>query len=272
MDEKKKQEIINELKVFYKELKAYKRRFDSEKQPTEAQKKYTQSLREQLVRKAGKLKYTIVQLTGLQHYSQFGRIQDFWAEGLSSDGYPPAISTSLSFCIDAANEAIGKIESTTFTGLQPVEKREEEARTDVTQLLIQLYDSMQFHPKVVKASRSLFETGHYSQAIFEAFKAVNNFVKEKSGLTPNEIRGMTDGRLMGKVFAVNNPVIKINELISDTDRSEQEGFKFLFMGATLGIRNPKAHDFIEMEDPYKTLEYLAFASLLLKKISFWTVD
>jgi len=63
-------------------------------------------------------------------------------------------------------------------------------------------------------------------------------------------------------------LIKLNALITDTDINEQEGFKLLFMGATEGIRNPKVHDLIEMKDPYKTLEYLAFASLLHKKIDF----
>jgi hypothetical protein len=41
------------------------------------------------------------------------------------------------------------------------------------------------------------------------------------------------------------------------------------MGAMVGIRNPKAHDMVQQKDPYKTLEFLAFASLLIKKIDFW---
>jgi len=142
---------------------------------------------------------------------------------------------------------------------------------DTDELPVYLFNKMQFHPKIITASKSLFESRFYAQAIFEAFKAVNNFVKEKSGLSPSEIRRMKDSQLMAKVFDVNNPIIKVNELLTDSDISEQEGFKLLFMGATMGIRNPKAHDSIEMKDPHKTLEYLAFASLLLKKISFWKV-
>jgi uncharacterized protein (TIGR02391 family) len=118
---------------------------------------------------------------------------------------------------------------------------------------------MQFHPKVIKVSKSLFETGHYAPAIFEAFKAVNNFVKEKTSLSQ-------DGKaLMSKVFNENNPVIKLNELSTVSDKDEQEGFKFLFMGAMVGIRNPKAHDNIVQTDPYRTLEYLSFASLLMRR-------
>ena len=123
-----------------------------------------------------------------------------------------------------------------------------------------LFDRMQFHPKVVEASKSLFETGHYAQAIFEAFKAVNNLVKQKTGLD-------LDGKdLMAQVFNEKNPVLKLNPLKTRSDKDEQEGFKFLFMGAMVGIRNPKAHENIVHTDPYRTLEYLGFASLLMKVV------
>ncbi|MBI4044552.1 MAG: hypothetical protein HY392_02490, partial [Candidatus Diapherotrites archaeon] len=51
-----------------------------------------------------------------------------------------------------------------------------------------------------------------------------------------------------------------------SDLDEQEGFQFLFMGAIVGIRNPKGHERIEQKDPNITIEYLAFASLLAKII------
>jgi uncharacterized protein (TIGR02391 family) len=131
---------------------------------------------------------------------------------------------------------------------------------DTTELANLLFDKMQFHPKVVETSKSLFETGHYAQAIFEAFKAINNFVKEKTGQS-------LDGRdLMAKVFREQDPLIKLNKLKTRSERDEQEGFKFLFMGAMVGIRNPKAHDDIAQMDPFRTLEYLGFASLLMKRI------
>jgi uncharacterized protein (TIGR02391 family) len=119
---------------------------------------------------------------------------------------------------------------------------------------------MEFHPEVIRASKSLFETQHYAQAIFEAFKAVNNFVKQKTGLS-------LDGKdLMAKVFKEEGPIIKLNELKTRSEQDEQEGFRFLFMGAMVGIRNPKAHDNITQPDPHRALEYLGFASLLMKRI------
>ena len=126
------------------------------------------------------------------------------------------------------------------------------------EVAVYLFDKMQFHLKVVEVSRKLFEDGHYRDAIYRAFVEVNSFVKAKSGK-------QLDGRgLMSTVFSLDNPIIKINPLKTQTDRDEQEGFMFLFMGAMEGIRNPKAHENIIQNNPYRTLEYLSIASLLMK--------
>jgi len=201
-----------------------------------------------------------------QKFSKAGRLADMRIMG--SEVHQSNYAKNLTSCKTALQSIIDKHE---ILGIETESKATAELK-DTGKLPVYLFDKMQFHPRVVAASKSLFETGHYAPAILEAFKAVNNFVKEKSGLSPNELRGMKDRPLMAKVFDEKEPLIKLNELITDTDINEQEGFKLLFMGATEGIRNPKAHDLIEMKDPYKTLEYLAFASLLLKKIDFWEAD
>ncbi len=85
-------------------------------------------------------------------------------------------------------------------------------------------------------------------------------VKEKSALD------RSGKSLMGDVFNPSSPVIKLNSLLDQTERNEQEGFMHLFMGAMLGIRNPKSHDLVDQRDPYRTFEYLAFASLLARRI------
>lgn len=129
----------------------------------------------------------------------------------------------------------------------------------------ELLSSLQLHTRIIDVSKSLFESGHYASAIFEAFKAVNNAVKEKSGLD------MDGKQLMARAFDERQPEIILNDLKTQSEKDEQEGFKFLFMGAMQGIRNPKAHDLVQQDDPYLTLEYMTFASLLMRKISFWTV-
>jgi len=118
------------------------------------------------------------------------------------------------------------------------------------------------HPKIIQVSGKLFADGHYSQAIFEGFKAVNNMVKEKSGLTGH------DGKdLMAQAFKPASPILRWSKLTTESEKNEQEGFMFLFMGAIVGVRNPKAHDEIIQRDKIKTLEYLSLASLLAKRVN-----
>lgn len=123
------------------------------------------------------------------------------------------------------------------------------------------FDQMNFHPIISKSSQSLYESDHYDLAIFEAFKAVNNFVKNKSE------RFDLDGKsLMSTCFNTKSPILKFNDMKTESEKNEQEGFMHLFMGAMHGIRNPLAHNEMYFQaDSIKTLEYLSFASLLIRK-------
>ena len=138
----------------------------------------------------------------------------------------------------------------------------EPIETEITEPPIALFDAMQLHKKVVEASRDLFKDEHYAQAIFEAYKAVENFVQDKSDL---QLYGTN---LMEAVFNEVNPIIKVPEA-GHYYKDVQRGFKHLFIGAAQAIRNPKAHKEIIQKDPYITLEYLGFASFLLKRIDYW---
>lgn len=124
-----------------------------------------------------------------------------------------------------------------------------------------IFNFSDLHPQIKKVSSKLFGNGHYAQAILEAYKAVVNQVKNISGLT--ELDGKA---LMEYVFSLNNPKVKLNNLQTKSDKDEQLGFMLLYSGAALGIRNPKAHDNIVQNNPLKTFEYLAFASLLLRRL------
>ena len=123
-----------------------------------------------------------------------------------------------------------------------------------------LFDLLQFHPKIVKASRSQFRSGHYTEAIFNAFRCIEIFAKQKSG---SKKRGTA---LMQEIFSENHPIIKLNNMQYDFEIDEQNGFRFIYAGAMLGIRNPKAHADIQQKDPYRTLEYLSLASLLANRL------
>jgi len=148
------------------------------------------------------------------------------------------------------------------TKTQPTSEREPK---DTDELALCLYDTINLHPKIINASRALFKDGHYAQAIFEAYKAVENFVQDKSGST------LYGTNLMESVFNEENPIIKVPEA-GHYYKEVQKGFKHLFIGASQGIRNPKAHKKIIQKDPYITLQYLGFFSFLLKRIDYWKTD
>lgn len=110
------------------------------------------------------------------------------------------------------------------------------------------------HPLIAPVASELYQNGHYRQAILDTYILLVNTVKAKSG------RHDLDGTsLMQTVFSPKKPVIKISN-----DADEQMGFMWMFSGSVMGIRNPKAHRLIQQYDPQRTLEWLSFASVLLK--------
>ncbi|MCJ7744592.1 MAG: TIGR02391 family protein [Dehalococcoidales bacterium] len=141
---------------------------------------------------------------------------------------------------------------------------------DTTELPIHLFDKMQFHTKVIESSRACFVAGNYREAILNAFISLIDYVKEKTRLD------LDGDDLMNQAFSFNYdkdlgkitkyPIIRLNELKKSSDRGEQQGFMFLYKGAAGAIRNPKAHKIIPQSNPLHTLEYLAFASLLMRTV------
>jgi len=112
------------------------------------------------------------------------------------------------------------------------------------------------HPSIQDVALKLYIDGHYRQAILDTYILLTNSVKTKSG------RHDLDGvQLVQTVFSPKNPCIKISDNID-----EQQGFMWLFSGAIMGIRNPNAHNLIEHKDPQKTLEWITYASALLRTL------
>ena len=70
---------------------------------------------------------------------------------------------------------------------------------------------------------------------------------------------------MAKAFDEKTPLIKLAIESGRSGEGEQRGFEFLFMGATVGIRNPKGHELVQQDDPQRAVEYLAFASVLRRR-------
>jgi uncharacterized protein (TIGR02391 family) len=111
-----------------------------------------------------------------------------------------------------------------------------------------------FHALVIKHAGKLFADGHYRQAILDTYIALIDQVKSLSG------RYDLDGTpLMNTVFSPKTPKLSIS-----SDADEQLGFMWLFAGAVMGVRNPKAHAVTPHPDKQTTLEWLGFASVLFR--------
>ena len=123
------------------------------------------------------------------------------------------------------------------------------------------FDERDIHPKIQQVSKGLFDDGYFTQATFEAFKFIEKEVQKISSLS----RDM-GFKLMMKAFGKNDRKIMLNNLTSMSDEDEQEGYRFMFAGGVLGIRNPRGHECDIRDTPDQCLDHLSFASLLLKKL------
>lgn len=119
------------------------------------------------------------------------------------------------------------------------------------------------HPQIISVAKSRFNDGHYADAVEAAFKEINVRVKTIYRQRTSEEK---DGvRLMQSAFSVQNPIIKIGDISTETGRDIQQGYMEMFSGAIKGIRNPKAHNnqTISKTDAIRKLH---FASMLMHKL------
>ena len=118
------------------------------------------------------------------------------------------------------------------------------------------------HPSISSVSQSQVASGHYDSAVFDAFKAVEDRVQQLTG------RAQSGKPLMASVFHEQNPALDItSDTANEAQKAdEREGFKFLFMGAAQGLRNPRAHGANLQTTEQEAMEKLATASLLMRAL------
>lgn len=127
------------------------------------------------------------------------------------------------------------------------------------------FDVSSLHPDISAIAAPRLSAGHGNDAVLRAFERIESRVQELSGLSD------VGRRLMTAAFnsSQGSPDLDVagDDLTTEERRdSEREGYKFLFMGATLGIRNTHAHgsrDEISVTDVY---ELLALASQLMRRL------
>lgn len=91
------------------------------------------------------------------------------------------------------------------------------------------------HSEVFKYCRSELLEDNYFHAVLESIKGVAERIRSMSGLT-------SDGaELVNAAFSIKAPLITVNALKTDTEKSEQKGLGNLLVGLFGAVRNPTAH-------------------------------
>ena len=122
------------------------------------------------------------------------------------------------------------------------------------------FDSRNVHPEISTASLELFDNGHFSQATFEAYKLLDKKVSSIAGSSQSGVK------LMMEAFNETSPKIKLNALLTTSEKDEQQGFKFIFAGSTFAIRNPRGHEINLPDSVDLCLDHLSLASLLIRTL------
>jgi uncharacterized protein (TIGR02391 family) len=122
------------------------------------------------------------------------------------------------------------------------------------------FDLRNIHADLPPHVRNLFDDGHFAQATFETYKYIDEEIQRISSI------GDFGSSLMMKALGGDSPAVKINPGMTASEKSEQDGYKFLFAGSMLAIRNPRGHSSSIFDDPDTCLDHLSLGSHLLRKL------
>lgn len=112
------------------------------------------------------------------------------------------------------------------------------------------------HPAVGGEAWRTFIRSNYQTAVFEAFKAVEEAVREAGGFSARDI-GVD---LMRRAFHPENGPLSDMSLVA----SEREALSALFAGAIGSYKNSVSHRTVTIEDATEASEMLILASHLLR--------
>lgn len=118
------------------------------------------------------------------------------------------------------------------------------------------------HPKIYAYCNTELITENYFHSVFEAVKSIAEEIRIKTGLTCD------GGELVDNTLSISAPLIKINNLVTNTEKSEQKGFANLVKGVFGMFRNTTAHSpkvvWKITED--EALDIMTIISLIHKKL------
>jgi len=121
--------------------------------------------------------------------------------------------------------------------------------------------SFLLHPQIIKHALAQYQDGHLRNAVLDSMTAVFDYIRYKTGLQDED-----GDRLIGKVFSLEEPLLVLSEIDTESGKSDQKGFMQIFKGTYQGIRNPKAHKLENDLTPLKAAQYMVFASMLIRRV------
>lgn len=130
----------------------------------------------------------------------------------------------------------------------------------------------ELHSWVWSGAKSLWQSGHYREAVEGAIKKLNADTQNKVGR-----RDVSETDLFKQAFSLDDPKAGKARLRrkgdgSDTYRSVQRGAMNLAEGVFAGIRNPLSHEADQELSEQEALEYLASLSVLARWVDAATVE
>lgn len=139
------------------------------------------------------------------------------------------------------------------TTIEEAEKRYQTIRAKL--------NGREIHPEVLKYCCSELMRDNYFHAVFEATKGLAQRIREMTGVQ------LDGAALVDRVFAIDSPLLAVNFLRTESERSEHKGFALLLKGCFGAIRNPLAHEpKILWEGENDAVDWLTLLSLLHRKL------
>ncbi len=164
------------------------------------------------------------------------------------------VNRALAFsglAIDAAGKLYNITPAQTLT---EANRRAEELRADLTQRGV--------HHDVLRFCRAELVADNYFHAVLEATKSIADKIRSRTGLTDDT------ATLVDKTLAGDSPILAINPLSTESQRSEQRGFVNLVKGTFGMFRNTTAHEarILWTMDKADAEDLLSLASLIHRRL------
>lgn len=87
-----------------------------------------------------------------------------------------------------------------------------------------------------EAIANAYDAENYSHAILDAVHYVGSLLRERAGVDGD---GAT---LVGQALGGDQPKLKLNSLLTESEKNVQKGFEQILRGIFTGIRNPRSHE------------------------------